>query len=649
MPPKYPQSSYRSPFPQPQVDYDDYNTNSPNNPRRWSEGVDLPRPDFNHHGYSEPPPLPPRPQSHFYDEDYYPTEPSSYPKHSPELWKFPEPSIPQPFAFETRPQLQVSSYHESPRPRYDSLYEDRTPVDNYHSEYSSSAYHSQTESRQSSSERLPNTPPNRNSDVFNEELSRLALDVDCIQKFQEGELPEQDEEWHKLVPAAAKDALPKKEVQRQSTIFEVIKSEKDYVLDLQLINEVYIQKLLASSPAVITPRAELEKFVEEMFNNVMEIEKIHEQMVRTLFVRQRQQHPIIDTISDIILDASFSFQSQYEKYIKHYPFAEGRHRRELKSNPLYRDFIDKCNQDTRTRKRDLITLISRPVTRLPRLSLILEHVQKLSPPEHVDVETIPIILGILQQFVKSTQPGIAAAEGKVKFWNYVDSLQFERGEIIDLDPGNETRNLLHTGAVSRLRSRNWEDIDATLSDHYFIMTRPLMKSGMKQNVVASRPIPLDFLQLGTFNLPIEYRKESPNTELEGGSSGGILSALKRDVKVPVYPFVVFHASLHTLRRYTLAVKSEEARKKWQDQLIDALATRKAQQESNKFFAVQQLSGEFFRVKTVLVPADSSLRRKQDYFTGKVSCAGRFNSGGRHFLAVGCSLGIFIGYQSQSSC
>ena len=36
---------------------------------------------------------------------------------------------------------------------------------------------------------------------------------------------------------------------------------------------------------------------------------------------------------------------------------------------------------------------------------------KLTPEAHQDLNTIPIILNVLSQFLKSTQPGIAAAEG----------------------------------------------------------------------------------------------------------------------------------------------------------------------------------------------------------------------------------------------
>lgn len=45
-----------------------------------------------------------------------------------------------------------------------------------------------------------------------------------------------------MVPEGAQDALGKKEVQRQSVLFEVFKSERDYVHDMQLIEEVVLHR-----------------------------------------------------------------------------------------------------------------------------------------------------------------------------------------------------------------------------------------------------------------------------------------------------------------------------------------------------------------------------------------------------------------------
>lgn len=59
-----------------------------------------------------------------------------------------------------------------------------------------------------------------------------------LELFQSGKMPESEQEWVRLVPPQALEALGKKEVERQSVLFEIFKSELDYVNDLQAIEDV---------------------------------------------------------------------------------------------------------------------------------------------------------------------------------------------------------------------------------------------------------------------------------------------------------------------------------------------------------------------------------------------------------------------------
>jgi RHO1 GDP-GTP exchange protein 1/2 len=89
--------------------------------------------------------------------------------------------------------------------------------------------------------------------------------------------------------------------------------------------------------------------------------------------------------------------------------------------------------------------------------------------------------------------------------------------------------------------------------------------------VVSRPIPLEYLRLGSFNEPPEQRREKP----EGGSLLGI----RRDVR-PMYPFTLYHASAKTARRYTLYAPSEEKRRKWEEAIKDACVVGRVSMEAN---------------------------------------------------------------------
>ena len=59
-----------------------------------------------------------------------------------------------------------------------------------------------------------------------------------LELFQSGKMPESEQGWDRLVPPQALEALGKKEVERQSVLFEVFKSELDFVNDLRTIKDV---------------------------------------------------------------------------------------------------------------------------------------------------------------------------------------------------------------------------------------------------------------------------------------------------------------------------------------------------------------------------------------------------------------------------
>ncbi|KZT20157.1 hypothetical protein NEOLEDRAFT_1141126 [Neolentinus lepideus HHB14362 ss-1] len=486
----------------------------------------------------------------------------------------------------------------------------------------------------------PQLTPLTSVDSLSVELSNLTLDAEeGIRRFQAGELPESDREWHRLVPPEARDALGKKEVHRQSVIFEIIKTEADYVESLRMISEVWIQPLLNAAPPVV-PRDRLRGFVKEVFYNLDEILAHHQRMLGALYKRQGEQHPILQSVADIVLDACLLFRNEYEMYIKHYPLAEGRYRSELRRNPAYAQFMSQTSSDPRTSKRDLLDFLSRPITRLPRLRLLLQQVLKYSELDHPDQESIPLILGILTDFIKSTEPGIEAANNKVQFWSLCESLIYFKGEIVDMDLYDESRSLIHQGILARRPkdlglSNEFHDLFVALLDNYLLLTREDVHHGTARHLIISRPIPLEYLRLGSFNDVAESRKER-------SEEGGLLEALRPSYR-PVYPFTVYHASSKHSRRYTLYANSESSRRRWHSALVDALGIRRARQEANMWFAPLTLHDGFFRLISPRIPYNSGTK-----FTGKATAAASFVSMGRKFLAVGCATGIYISLISKTT-
>lgn len=168
----------------------------------------------------------------------------------------------------------------------------------------------------------------------------LSLDSEeALSRFQSGELNEKYQEWHLLVTPEACDALGKLEVQRQSVIFEIIKSERDYVADLEAVEQVCVihpscpilswlnnnskvfidQLQLATPPIMSVPN--LNNLIHKVFGNIHEILVYHRRILADLYDRQRQQHPLVLTVADIFLDGKpllSTFPSHYSFFSSHF-------------------------------------------------------------------------------------------------------------------------------------------------------------------------------------------------------------------------------------------------------------------------------------------------------------------------------------------
>ncbi|KAF5341704.1 hypothetical protein D9611_001832 [Ephemerocybe angulata] len=479
------------------------------------------------------------------------------------------------------------------------------------------------------------------SNDFAKELSNLSLDMEeNILRFQKGELPEPDQEWHKLVPEEALQALEDSEIKRQGIIFELLKAERDYVADLETIEEVFVKRLKEANPPVI-PAANMQNFLNNVFGNLREILVHHQKMLEALFERQRESHPLIPSLADIILETILKpeFRDAYETYIKNYPMAESLHQRELQGNPRYAAFLQSVSREPRVKKRDFKIFLSRPLTRLVRLNLLVGEMHKRTNKDHghPDVETLPIILGIVSDCIKATQPGIEAAEQKVKFWDLIENITFQKGEIIHMDLYDKERHLVHAGPVWRkLRSETgfssdkWQDVTAHLLDNYFILSRPMRipTSGAVKQVVISRPLPLSFIRLASFEAAPEIRRE----KIE---DGGLLDTF-RSRDVPLYPFTIYHSSPDLMKAYTMYVATDGMRQKWKAAFVDALGVHKVRQESNQWFAQDTLIDGFFRIPRE--PVSSPTQKA----TGRVTSAVPFaTQNGQRFIAIGCANGIYV--------
>lgn len=122
-------------------------------------------------------------------------------------------------------------------------------------------------------------------------------------------------------------------------IHTLITSEEQYIKDLDIIETIFIKPLQRANPPIISS-FDLEEFIDEVFHNILDIRECNKRLLEVLYVRQREQGPVIGRIGDVFLDAATEFRIAYPTYVGHHPRAEKRVKEELERNSEFRLFIE---------------------------------------------------------------------------------------------------------------------------------------------------------------------------------------------------------------------------------------------------------------------------------------------------------------------
>ncbi|KAH9000438.1 Dbl-like domain-containing protein [Lactarius akahatsu] len=465
-------------------------------------------------------------------------------------------------------------------------------------------------------------------------------------------------EWHNLVSEDTRAGISKSEQKRQSIIFELIKGEMQYVRDLENIDVMYVQPLRTGEPPVI-PRDRLSAFITDVYHNFGALHAQHRKLLDRLHAIQRDEHPIINSVTAAIFDAALNWRDEYMEYITNYPIAEYRIVDEMANNSTFKEFVEQCTRHPDANRLDMKNFVNRPIPRLARYELLLKGIMEASHDGHEDHESIPQVIEVIKSLLKETQPGVASAEQKVELWRYNANLVFKPGEAVDMDLLAENRSLIHAGKLLRqpdtgFEWSGWSELFVLLFDNYLVMTKPKEKDGITKYNVNRRPIPLDLLTLSNFIDPPTQRGTGLLRGFGGNKGGGDAQAntpgvtpdTATDSRV-VYPCTILHTGrLGGL--YTVYAESSQARSEWKEKLEEAIGLRKVVQESNRVFEVETLSSDTFVVPSMLSPPTNHSWNAESSFTGKVTCSVPFTTAdGRALVAVGCAEGVWIGFRHDS--
>lgn len=131
-----------------------------------------------------------------------------------------------------------------------------------------------------------------------------------------------------------------------------------------------MRPLRTANPPVIRS-SEVDEFIDEVFGNILDIRECNRRLLEVMYVRQREQAPVVHGIGDIFLEAATEFRLAYPIYLGNLPLAEKRSKDEMEHNAELRRFLE-------VRCRSACLLVTCVNTHLSNVHGILMHTASTS-------------------------------------------------------------------------------------------------------------------------------------------------------------------------------------------------------------------------------------------------------------------------------
>lgn len=162
--------------------------------------------------------------------------------------------------------------------------------------------------------------------------------------------------------------------QRGYIVQELIDTEKNYVAQLQLVVDIFIEPLRQEK---IIDNID----INEQFLNWEPILGLHKQLLEQL---ETGSDSLGDTkVGQIFINYS-SFFKMYMQYLSNFEIALTRRAELMCKNRKFLNFLEKAEKDSRCRGMGIESFLVTPVQRIPRYRMLLEQILKYTPDSHAD-------------------------------------------------------------------------------------------------------------------------------------------------------------------------------------------------------------------------------------------------------------------------
>ncbi|KAJ5104795.1 hypothetical protein NUU61_002142 [Penicillium alfredii] len=405
------------------------------------------------------------------------------------------------------------------------------------------------------------------------------------------------------VPKEVWESHPRKEIDRQNNLHEIVTTEDAYIGQLDVLRELYRDQLANMNPSIIAPKR-LGKFLYDVFGKVDAVKKVNEDfLLAQLKYRQKEQGPFITGFSDIFREWIRKAKNVYIDYAATFPAANYLVRKEAERNSHFKHFLNQVREHKLSNRLSWDTFLKAPITRIQRYTLLLATIHKNMVKDSEEKTNVAQAIEEVKVVALECDNKVGEMNKKADLMELAAKLQLrpEMKKKVELNMEHLGREIIFRGDLQRpgTRTRFLVDTHAILLDHYLVLAKTFSTRDSSRTLkyerydVSKLPIPMDLLVLeSTKDDPViksSMRGVSTVTPSQGSvspltHSGSALSVSgvsassgkslgqatvldnSKDDKI-LYPFKIKHLGKQEI--YILYAFSAQSRNDWCEKIIEA--------------------------------------------------------------------------------
>ncbi|OMJ13284.1 Rho1 guanine nucleotide exchange factor 2 [Smittium culicis] len=300
--------------------------------------------------------------------------------------------------------------------------------------------------------------------------------------------------WAYSVPQEVVSSLTPEQIGWQESIYETIGTESDYVHDLKLIDQIYINPLKSSN---IIPQNRFDSFTAKLFLNYKQLIEINSRLLEELEARQSlSPNGIISGVGDIFYNWSKNLDP-FIYYSSNVQFSQVILEAEMHENEKFSNFVYSTESNVLARKLPIQSFIGRPTAKLARYPMLLSSILKRTPKVGFEdeISNLEHVIEVVKSALEYINDVNSSQSDKLRMMRLSTQIRTTAEEAEILDIQNENRRLLLEDDFYR---NDGSILHAFLFDNCFILANKKKVSyakGVFEYIVQKGPLPLMLLNV----------------------------------------------------------------------------------------------------------------------------------------------------------